>query len=200
MSTNNLLTFHIEPYDLYGCFFESVVGLQLAQRGLHHTFHGRFGYVQKVPCVVDRRELIASELNHKGEILRELRVWEAGLVEIRIERSPETRKRIEIWGYFDCKEAAKKCLSVLAEHLPPEIAQLDNEMVSVNFWSAMTSRGEYQPRRESQTMLAPEWQEIAANYPGCVRSQLANTMRLRDSGTLLSRLMLWRGLPGTGKT
>jgi hypothetical protein len=70
----------------------------------------------------------------------------------------------------------------------------------LNFWNATTVRGEYQPRREAQTMMVPEWEEIASNYPERVRLELTNTMRLRESSILLSRLMLWRGLPGTGKT
>lgn len=200
MATNNLLNFHIEPYDLYGYFFESVVGLELARRGLHHTFHGCFGYVPNLPQVIDQHELIASELDRQGECLQELRTWDGGLIEIDIQRTPEARRRIEVWGYFDSKENAKKCLSVLVKHLPPETSQLDDETVSVNFWTAMTLRGEYQARRESQTMLVPQWHEIAVNYPARVRSELTSTMRLRDSTNVLSRLMLWRGLPGTGKT
>jgi hypothetical protein len=45
MTSNNSFTFNLEPYDLYGSFYESIVGLELARRGLHHTFYGCFGYV-----------------------------------------------------------------------------------------------------------------------------------------------------------
>jgi hypothetical protein len=200
MATDNLLSFNVEPYDLYSYFFESVVGLELARRGLHHTFHGRFGYVQKLPEIVTGRDLLASEIDRKGEVLRELRAWEAGLLEIRIERMPETRQRIEAWGYFDSKETARRCLSELSGHLPAEIAQLDDEKVSVNFWNSSLSRGEYVPRHESQTMSVPDWQDIAMNYPEQVRPELASTMQLQDRTSFSSRLMLWRGLPGTGKT
>jgi hypothetical protein len=200
MASNNSFTFNLEPYDLYGSFYESIVGLELAGRRLHHTFYGCFGYVPNLPAVVDQRELIASELDRKGRVLRELRSWDKGLVEIKFSRSPETRRHIEAWGYFDTKEEAVQCLSFLGKHLPPETTQLRDGTVSVSFWNAAMVRGDCQPRRESQTMHVPQWQEIAANYPERVRPELANTMRLEESSMPASRLMLWRGLPGTGKT
>jgi ATPase family associated with various cellular activities (AAA) len=200
MTSNSSFTFNIEPYDLYGSFYESVVGLELARRGLHHTFYGCFGYVPNLPATIDQRELIASELDSKGRVLREVRAWDKGLVEIKFSRTPETRRYIETWGYFDSREEAALCLSFLGKHLPPETTQLHDGTVSVSFWNAAMERGDYRPRRESQTMCVPKWQEIATNYPARVRPELASTMRLRESRIPASRLMLWRGLPGTGKT
>jgi hypothetical protein len=200
MTSDNSFSFIVDPYDLYGSFYESIVGLELARRRLHHAFYGCFGYVANLPAEIDQRELIASELDRKGRVLREVRTWDKGLVEIKFSRTPETRRYIEAWGYFDSREEAAQCLSILGTHLPPETTELQDDTVSVSFWNAATVRGECQPRRESQTMCAPQWQEIAANYPARVRPQLANTMRLRESHIPSSRLMLWRGLPGTGKT
>src|SRR5258706_16333667 len=100
MTINNSLNFHIEPYDLYSCFFELVVGLELARRGLRHTFHGRFGYLPNLPTVIDQHQLIASEIDREGRVQRELRAWDEGLIEIKMERSPEPRRHIEVWGYF----------------------------------------------------------------------------------------------------
>jgi ATPase family associated with various cellular activities (AAA) len=200
MTSNNSFTFNMEPYDLYGSFYESIVGLELARRALHHTFYGCFGYVPNLPSAIDQRELIASELDRKGRVLRELRVWDKGLVEIKFTRTPETRRYIEAWGYFDSKEDAVGGLSFLNKSLPPETTQLCDGTVSVSFWNAAMVRGDYQPRREAQTMRVPQWQEIAANYPDRVRAELAHTMRLRESRMPASRMMLWRGLPGTGKT
>jgi hypothetical protein len=200
MTTNNPFRINIEPYDLYGSFFDCVVGLELARRGLHHTFQGAFGYVPKLPVEIDQRELIASELDHKGRGVKELRAWDTGFIEIRTDRNPETRRRIQVWGYFDNREDAARCLSVLRKHLPSETTLLRDGTASVSFWNAAMVRGDYQPRRESQTMRVPQWQEIATNYPERVRPELANTMRLQESSIPASRLMLWRGLPGTGKT
>lgn len=200
MAANNSLTFHIEPYNLYCCFFESIVGLELALRGLHHTFYGCFGYLADPPAIIDQRELIASELDPKGRVLRELRAWDQGLVEIKVERGPETRRRIEAWGYFHSKKDAAQCLALLVKHLPSETTQLRDDMVSLNFWNLAIVRGDCEVRRESQTMRVPQWQEIAANYPDPVRAALADMMILQELSISASRLMLWRGLPGTGKT
>jgi hypothetical protein len=111
MTTNSSFPFNIDPYDLYSFFFDSVVGLELARRGLHHAVYGRFGYVPNLPAVLEQRELIASELDRKGRVLRELRAWDDGVVEVKFERIPETRRRIETWGYFDSKEEAVHCLA-----------------------------------------------------------------------------------------
>jgi hypothetical protein len=200
MISNNSFIFNLEPYDLYGSFYESIVGIELARRALHHAFYGCFGYVPNLPAVIDQRQLIASELDRKGRVMREVRAWDKGLVEIKFSRTPETRRYIETWGYFDSREEAIQCLSFLGKHLPPETTQLHDGTVSVSFWNAVMVHGDYEPRRESQSMCAPQWQEIAANYPERVRPGLANTMRLRESRIPASRLMLWRGLPGTGKT
>lgn len=195
MTSNNSFTFNLEPYDLYGSFYKSIVGLELARRGLHHTFYGCFGYVPNLPAIIDQRELIASEFDRKGRVLREVRVWDKGLVEIKFTRSPETRRYIETWGYFDSRKEAAQCLSLLGKHLPPGTTQLHDGTVSVSFWNAAMERGDCRARRESQTMRVPLWQEIAANYPERVRSELAHTMRLRESRIPALRLMLWRGHP-----
>jgi hypothetical protein len=200
MTINNSLNFHIEPYDLYGCFFESVVGLELARRGLRHTFHGRFGYLPNLPTAIDQHQLIASEIDREGRVQRELRAWDEGIIEIKIERSPEPRRHIEVWGYFPNKEETECCLSIMVNHLPPETTRLHDGTVIVNFWNAAMERGNHLPRRESQSMRAPQWQQIAMNYPKQVRPELDHTMQLKGANILLSRLLLWRGLPGTGKT
>jgi hypothetical protein len=156
--------------------------------------------VPKLPAEIDQRELVASELDHKGRPVKELRAWDTGFLEIRTDRNSETRRRIQVWGYFDNSEDAAQCLSVLRKHLPSETTLLRDGTASVSFWNAAMVRGDYQPSRESQTMRIPKWQEIATNYPARVRPELANTMRLQESSIPASRLMLWRGLPGTGKT
>jgi hypothetical protein len=200
VTTINSLGFHFDPYDLYSCFFESTVGFEIARRGMRHTFYSSFGYVPCIPAILEQRELIASELDQKGRVLRELRKWDSGLVEVKLERNLENRRRIEAWGYFECREEAAECLAALVKYMPPETTQLCDDAISLNFWNAALVRGDYQPRRESQTMLVPLWQEITTNYPEHVRAALLHTMNLRESNISASRLMLWRGLPGTGKT
>ena len=91
MTTESSLTFHVDPYDVSRSFFDSVVGVELAKRGLRHTFYRCFGYLPNLPDEINRRELVASEIDDKGRALKELRGWEEGLIEIHIERTPDTR-------------------------------------------------------------------------------------------------------------
>jgi hypothetical protein len=200
MTTNNSLAFNIEPYDLYAYFIESVIGLELASRRLRHTFYVCFGYTPKLPAAIDGRELVASQLDRHGRVTMELRTWDNGLIETKIKRSPPSRRSIEVYGYFSTQAEAAQCLSVLVEHLPPERSALSDGAVSMNFWSVEAPRGKSEPKRESQTMCVPRWQEIAANYPENLRPELSTTMRLQEPAISMSRTMLWRGLPGTGKT
>src|SRR5215469_11927834 len=197
---NKSFGFHVEAYDFYSSFYDSVVGLELARRAVRHTFYATFGYQPTLPHVLERRELIASELDRLGRVTREVRAWDEGLVELRIERTPQTRRRIEAWGYFHTKEQTAECLAILRESLPPETSKRCDDVVNVNFWHGATIRGEYQPKRQSETMRVPKWDEIDSNYPVSVRRSLAETMRLSEESVAVSRLMLWRGLPGTGKT
>ena len=200
MKKEDLITFSIQPYDFYSSFYDSIVGLELAQRRLSHTFYASFGYVAALPPELERRDLIASELDRKGKVTREVRAWNNGLIEVRITRSPATRRCIDVWGYFYSKVDAAECLNELGKHLPKENGTRRDDSVTVNFWNVGMTHGERQPRRQSQTMQVPKWDEIASNYPGRVRSELASAMKMQESDVTASRMMLWRGLPGTGKT
>ena len=200
MKPNRPLIFQIEPSDYYSWFFESVVGLELAARRLRHTFHGAFGYIPELPEVINQREVIASELDRNGRVSQELRAWDNGFIEIKIERNAGQGRRTEVWGYFDTMEAARECLSIMVTHFPSETPRPHDDTATVYFWNAAMVRSDYQARRESQTVCVPQWQQIAANYPARVRRELAHLMELQGSLIAGSRLMLWRGLPGTGTT
>ena len=52
----------------------------------------------------------------------------------------------------------------------------------------------------ARTIDVPSWPEIASNYPQAVRDEIAALVAddWRPSGA--GRLLLWYGLPGTGKT
>ena len=67
MTSNNTFTFNLEPYDLYGSFYESVVGLELARRGLHHTFYGCFGYMPKLPEVLEPKRVDCVGTRSQGQ-------------------------------------------------------------------------------------------------------------------------------------
>lgn len=68
--------------------------------------------------------------------------------------------------------------------------------VQMAFWSCVNGGGSESSRRVS----APTWAEAAANYPGRTRGSLAPLMAATDMSGRAGRLVLWHGVPGTGKT
>lgn len=67
-------------------------------------------------------------------------------------------------------------------------------LVPMTFW-ARSSQG---PRPMHKLIAAPLWEEIAGNYETAARAELERLMATTslDGG----RLILWQGVPGTGKT
>jgi hypothetical protein len=77
----------------------------------------------------------------------------------------------------------------------PETQPGVDHRVPVVFW-AQNAGG----RHTTRTLHLPAWQDVEHNYPAAVRLELA---RLLDSGfrpSASGQLLLWHGLPGTGKT
>ena len=64
----------------------------------------------------------------------------------------------------------------------------------VRFWAMGQDRARARRRR----LEAPEWRDIAANYPPAVRRALGALVRARRPGH--GSVLLWHGAPGTGKT
>ena len=52
----------------------------------------------------------------------------------------------------------------------------------------------------SRSLAVPAWSEIAANYPSEVAAQLGALAERRFDDVHSGRLILWHGVPGTGKT
>ena len=71
---------------------------------------------------------------------------------------------------------------------------LPDTRVPVRFWTN-TGRGADVRRRAIE---APEWKQVATNYPGPVRDAVAPLVGARKPGA--GALLLWHGEPGTGKT
>jgi hypothetical protein len=93
-------------------------------------------------------------------------------------------------------------LPVVTEALDWLIAQFperkpEERSVPVVFWSVAAGRGGYSL---SRTLEVPRWNEIRANYPGAVATQLEQLMATSFSAGDGGKLVLWYGAPGTGKT
>ncbi|HKD67249.1 MAG TPA: AAA family ATPase [Candidatus Binataceae bacterium] len=194
------LNLQVEITDYY-YLFEAVAGAEIHRRKLRHLFRARFGYVAAMPAGISNRGLVASEMDRKGRLRDELREWDGGLVVISTEHKAEQDGHVSVYGFFAAPEAAQRCLAQLSKLLPPEIDRGASGCAVVSFWNAVQRRGDFQAERESKSLRVPRWHEIASNYPERLARELDCVMQLRNPQNMAaSRLMLWRGLPGTGKT
>lgn len=92
------------------------------------------------------------------------------------------------------EQIAAATLEVLRTAMP-EVADGDQE-VPVRFWW-------WQPnvaQEMARMMPAPKWSDISANYAGTTTPAIDGLMDWRDGPPPGGRLLLWHGVPGTGKT
>ena len=106
------------------------------------------------------------------------------------------RRAITIRGYFASYDDVTKKIKQFKECFPKE-KPVNPSIVSISFWSA----GATAPNETTRKIKAPSWDDIKCNYPASINLELEEIMKMKPSDTLSgSRLMLWRGDPGTGKT
>jgi hypothetical protein len=67
--------------------------------------------------------------------------------------------------------------------------------VPITFWSG----SEGLPRASTRRLLVPGWEEIRANYTAHTRDALTRLLSQAQPGRE-GQLLLWHGIPGTGKT
>lgn len=77
----------------------------------------------------------------------------------------------------------------------PEVAEPDPERVPLEFRHGSEDR----PRSYTRTIAAPSWDEIRGNYSAQVRGAIDSLVSSFTPGAG-GRLLLFHGLPGTGKT
>jgi hypothetical protein len=68
----------------------------------------------------------------------------------------------------------------------------DSPIIQVDFWTIK----QHFPRN----IEAPRWKDIVENYPSTTKGQLADLMSGKYRPSAAGQLILWHGLPGTGKT
>jgi len=77
----------------------------------------------------------------------------------------------------------------------PKAAPVEGRTVSIDFWS----QSEMGIRRILRRLHVPKWDEIQSNYTRSVRDSLSQIMAWRQMELGVGKLMLWQGLPGSGK-
>lgn len=93
-------------------------------------------------------------------------------------------------------DAADEALAALLKRFKPHLFVNQEED---GVWVDFTYRDSCGVARQTQFLKCPTWEEIQANYPA--QTRLAVDRLLGQKTPWLSgRLIIWHGLPGTGKT
>ncbi|MDR1851366.1 MAG: ATP-binding protein [Propionibacteriaceae bacterium] len=94
--------------------------------------------------------------------------------------------------------ATKEAALAIARQITGRVPEPEStNTVPMRLWNA----GSHGPNSVGRDIEAPLWDEICANYPRNVAPKLAELMGLvhPESG-VSGKLVIWHGLPGTGKT
>jgi hypothetical protein len=78
----------------------------------------------------------------------------------------------------------------------PVVQPDEEQRIWITFWS----QSPHGVRELSRKIDVPAWDEVAANYPPAVRDRLDGLGGGEFKPGLGGRLLLWHGVPGTGKT
>ncbi len=91
--------------------------------------------------------------------------------------------------------AVETTMTLLREAVTAAVVIPDGE-VRMGFWSFQDGAGDQSSRR----IAAPTWSESEMNYSAGTRESLSRLMSSAHMSERAGRLILWHGLPGTGKT
>lgn len=91
----------------------------------------------------------------------------------------------------DCRKLIKYIRKIV-----PEKPKAENEDISVKFWY-LTASGPYSVHRQ---ITVPLWESIRGNYSAQTLNGLDSLVRNFSPDTNSGKIILWHGVPGTGKT
>lgn len=106
-----------------------------------------------------------------------------------------SRYNWETMGVGRDREKLDGLMTKVMKVLP--LMKTDNpNIVPVNFWSGTGDTVRVRTRR----IAVPTWEDMAINYTQPTREQLVTLMGLKPPVDEGGRLILWHGIPGTGKS
>lgn len=108
----------------------------------------------------------------------------------------EVRNRVTSVDVVGAELAAVEALVAHLVAGAEKVTQAPEGEVQMAFWSFSDGSGDLSSRR----VTAPTWADAAGNYASRTRGALAPLMNARDMSGRAGRLVLWHGVPGTGKT
>ncbi len=91
---------------------------------------------------------------------------------------------------------AARLLQEVVDRVPPVTEDDDPSKAEIAMWQASQAGG----YSSTKVIDVPSWAEVRRNYPGATVDHLARLMRLGPPPAASGKLMVWYGLPGTGKT
>lgn len=100
------------------------------------------------------------------------------------------------WDVIGSNQVAVLEFDAALAALVPVVSHEELNVVPVKFWT-LDANG--QPESRTRKIEVNPWANIEDNYPSGVRSHLQELIDLREPQTG-GKLVLWHGLPGTGKT
>jgi hypothetical protein len=114
---------------------------------------------------------------------------------VELNERSETTPSVFVQVHAGSRQAARLELARVKELIPLADEPATDE-ISVGFWY----RGYRGARKVVRRLSAPTWSDGARNYPIATRRMLEPLMTGLPAVLSRGRLILWHGLPGTGKT
>ncbi len=155
----------------------------------------------KMDAVIEviNSEAVRKTYTHSPVDEREKGQWEYKFFDMNdtvILVSVTSQYNWDVKGASKNREALDNIMAAIKKVLPIMKSE-DPNVVPVNFW-AINEQGRVTCR--TRRISVPSWDSVLLNYPTKAREGLESLMNLwpplEDNG----RLMLWHGIPGTGKS
>jgi hypothetical protein len=170
---------------------DAVAGAIINDERLDHTFSMTLSDLDSLPTELTG-EAFTSALSQDLSTTQYFRK-DKGLLKV----SFSARGRyVTVYGFFPEEKVARNVFDEFVKYFPDPTPP--DHKVAMNFWN--WGGDDQGAGRSIRRMVVPKWDELQNNYSPKVATHLEEVMRLKPSGEHSGKLMLWRGLPGTGKT
>ena len=145
---------------------------------------------QSVPKMTDDESLLYANTSKNNYVRLFLTADERALVRMQLAGGG-----ISVTVFTKTLELGTSTVLDLMETYPVS-EPLKDGAIGVRFWTL----GGMGARSYNRRITVPEWSEIEANYPSLTGTGLAHLMNGYEAKAEGGKLILWHGVPGTGKT
>ncbi|KKK56773.1 hypothetical protein LCGC14_3061170, partial [marine sediment metagenome] len=200
METETRIDFNLDGCGIYGVLSQTMIHATL-DRGLQEIASFDVTSEAKMDAVlkVINSDAIKKVYTHSPTDEREKVQWQYKLFDMGdtvILVSVSSQYNWDVKGASKNRKALDDIMAAIKKVLPIMTSE-DPNIVPVNFW-AIDVQGRVTCR--TRRIAVPSWGDVLPNYSTKAREGLESLMNLwpplEDNG----RLMLWHGVPGTGKS